>query len=445
MSIKIYKYCGSYYFSKNNVYSNFNLSDKVKPYYSSSWEAYKFASQYSTPTYQEDGDLKSNIKLGEEHFIDHFESWYGFTLQRLRSLHIDEGRGVKEEKKVYFKMVSDAIDQLDSFEKKLREDYKDRGIDINRFEKNIFNRVKELKDKYEGLINNYLRDIKKEEDSSPEGDLSGIMEEGMAMSRINIKNKLLKVAKAVSLVNVSKDYFSKQEKHEILSDIGDRVCEYLSKFHSEIIYKICTDSHHISVIDLNSKEKILRLYFNDYLILNKIYPLNSLKNVFPINSHEFFERYWKPIVNIVGFYHLEEKNKLIVPEIHKIPDIPYGRNDTVSMGCWDTKSKSYSVIELSFSEKEKNANWFFKSASTNAEDVSQDDLLGTTFIKCTDSSLKSIYGKIGVIVQVIEGGDTWYVDVEFIDDENKRIVRLSPEQIDISDSILELKDNGIKK
>lgn len=454
MSIKIYKQSNFYYFSKNNLNSNLELIGLVCPFYSKPWVAYRTASQFSVTDYEEDQDKKSEEEkvYGEDLVINAFSNWYNSVRQKSISFDTDERRGIQEEKKNYYKNINETIEQIDGFKEKLKKDYDDRGIEIGKYEKLVFDRLNELKIKFEDLIKKYYNDIKKEEDeqeiSDPMTDPMAPMDEDMGgetpdmeMPELDLGAESSVKKKIIKMASKCDDFLSKSEKKEFLCDIGDKVCEYLCRFHPEIIYKICPDNHHISIVDINSGEKILRLYFNDYLILNKIYPLNSLKEFFPINSHQFFERYWKPIVNIVGFYHLEEKNKLIVPQIHKIPDVPYDKNTVVEMGCWDTSKKEYSIMEVSFNENEKSTNWFFKSASINPKNVSKDDLLNENLIvKSIDPKLKSIYGKIGNIIQVIEHADTWYVDVNFLDGELNRVVRLSPEQIEISDGIIDLMD-----
>lgn len=431
MKIKIYKSKNQYHYSLEDGSTKKNS----KPYLNS-WSAYRGAIRcaQNNPLYNPNFDpmignyeestnkVNKNKIYSDEYIVNYYQQIYANIYKETRN--IDSWplkESILEEHKIGLgSKIDGVIKELETLLEKIEDEQKS---EINKLKSNF--------EKIKSQLNLKEKEVVEEDmDMLPMGDF----EDMGAIS--SAKNKMRKFAK------MGNADLSKKEKDELLEDIGDKVCEYLSKFHKDILFTIGHDHKHLSIIDALSREKILRLYFDEHLMLNRIYPLGSLKDIFPINSHEFYQRYFKPIVQIVGFLHLPEHNSLIVPDVYKLPNIPGGRNSVVELGCWDTKAKKYDVMELSFKDDGVSGNWFFKkpnivTASSNGRlmDLSKDELLsGDILVKCIDENLKTIYGKVGNIEQIIESGPELELDVNF----GRHIVRLRHDQLEVVDGLRNL-------
>lgn len=211
----------------------------------------------------------------------------------------------------------------------------------------------------------------------------------------------------------------------IMEGYAQMACKALQKRHPAAIYHISRDNS-ITFIDSSSKSDLLKIQMNDELNVNAIYPLGEILEIYPSHSKEFYQRYWKPIVESIGHYALSESNIIY----GKLPDIPEGKKD------FNVRSSSNKTI-LKFATNI----WELKAEpidaaqetaiqSKNPSEYTEDDFKEDTIVECIVPELKSIFGKKGVVVQVIPLQSHIELDVQFLD-KDRGIKRLTTDQIKI--------------
>lgn len=226
---------------------------------------------------------------------------------------------------------------------------------------------------------------------------------------------------------------------EMLDEYAERVCRCIEKHHPNAICKIDYDG---GVFNISSATEgsLLRVAVNDDLQLQDIEPYAGLSSAFPIHSLEFYQKYWKPIVERVGHCLSRDLGIMICPSKSTLPDIPNEFPYSVKVSGWSVKDQAERPFEVCFSGE--NPTWmlrsvdFIKEAATAKPKPSrfteEDFIRGQPRrVQCIDENLQSIYGKIGEVVQVIPLQDHIEVDVDF----GRLVVRLTESQIKLIDEI----------
>ena len=174
---------------------------------------------------------------------------------------------------------------------------------------------------------------------------------------------------------------------------------------------------------------------NDKLNVDKITPIGKVNESNPYHTVEFYQKYWKPIVDKIGHFYLDDSSLLILPNITPLPDAPKGDDRSVIKGL-NINNKKEGSVEITF--KGSSPSWFFKNAkTTKIEKISQNyvskytelDYTNAKAVKCIDPQLKSICGRTGSIKQIIPNEDFIEVDVDF--GRGIEIVRLTEKQLEI--------------
>jgi len=226
---------------------------------------------------------------------------------------------------------------------------------------------------------------------------------------------------------IQKQQLQPEEITEILEDYGYKACKSLKNFYTDLVFFRNNSNIVISNID---GQELIELKINNKLCVNNIIPSSHLKDIYPEFSIEFYQKFWRPIVEALGHFYIDDFDILISPTISRLPDAPKDPSDFVLDG-WDVDKKQKKSVLLSF--RGKKPIWLFDVAKTNktASAVSKytEQNYLRSIVKCTDRSLESIYGRSGVVIQVIPLTDMILLDVDF--GEGLENVRLSERQIQI--------------
>jgi hypothetical protein len=223
---------------------------------------------------------------------------------------------------------------------------------------------------------------------------------------------------------------------ELLYEYGVKACQAIQDYHPGAICHTeeSNDANDIIISEIKGEEycEILRLKINNKMNLYDIVSVGDLASIYPIYSSMFYQKYWKPIVERVGHICIIDNNTLILPEKSPLPDVP--KNDTsYRLSGFNVDNMGYNMITLSL----KNPIWFFeegnclKTAAVQSKYTEQDYL--NAFVKCIDSSLKTLFNRKGVVLQIIPLTDVILLDVDF--GRGLGNVRLSESQIEIVNEV----------
>lgn len=212
---------------------------------------------------------------------------------------------------------------------------------------------------------------------------------------------------------------------ELMEDYAQRICQVIQDKHPDVYYTLV--SSRIKIMN-DDNDCILEASVNPDLNIQNIIPCGSLRKIYPYHSDCFYQKYWKPIVEAVGHFVIGDPPVLVVPEATTLPDVPKDRESFCLKG-WDVKNQEEQSMEISFNKK----SWVInpsqaKTASLQPSQYTEQDYLEAV-IKCVDPKLESIYGRTGVVVQVIPHTDMIEIDVDF--GRGLGTIRLTEKQIAI--------------
>jgi hypothetical protein len=175
------------------------------------------------------------------------------------------------------------------------------------------------------------------------------------------------------------------------------------------------------------------------MLISHIASIGKLSKIHPSSSIEFYQKYWKPIVEAVRHYHFNENGNdclLVVEE--SLPDMPKCTPYNFDVKMYDIKNKKNTTASINFYDKNPSL-WIFDFSekknmreAQNTKNVSrytEQDYIENgkpAIFKCIDPSLKSIYLKTGTVVQVIPYNGHVEVDLDF----GHHTIRLTENQIE---------------
>lgn len=432
MKISIFKSDNRYSFSLNG-FSSFNHSNvlsRLSKDYDYPWQALRDAKwlfrekPYHLDVYSSVEDLSRPVRAdidAEDMLLNHYQKMRQEMSRKV--MGIDDN--TEEERQMTYLVLKSQVEDLLRIKENIKEDkYKHQVLDI-------INDYKKIVSKY---FSDFLReDLKKKEiedknatESFP--PLTTPLEEGEPSEpNLTLSMSLLDKKDCVN--------FSEKELDEIYDHYGCAICEAISKHHSDAIYKLEKDNGKIEIFSLDQHNPLLNVSIGKDLLLRNIYPSDNLMELFPSYSLEFYQRYWKPIVERVGHFIIEDLSTLILPRLSVLPDMP-NSSSSFDLKGWDPFDFSQKNICLNFDCD--SPIWLFSSSSKDNIKVSkiytEEDFLKEqpARVKCVDSKL-SLYNKIGEVVQVIpiNSGIGFELDVNF----GRKIVRLSQDQVEIVDAI----------
>ena len=427
MKLRLYKKNGKYAFSIDgfsSVHHHLLIPD-VSPTYKYAWQAYSTAKNiFEKKAYHVEAlcqkryaieDLSKPVRSEppvEELLVDHYKIMLSDMSRK--TMGIDDN-SIEEKDITYLVLKSQVEDLL-----RVKENIKDVKQKAE---------VEDLLDGYRKIAKKHFQDYlnrdkkkKAEEIQAPSPPEVPAMEEGQpAAPNMTMASNLLK-----------KTVLTEDESGELLEHYGERICSAISKHHPDAICKISAKDGIIKIIGLDSGKSLLQISMNDKFNINNITPMESLIESFPAYSSKFYQRYWKPIVESVGHFFLDELDSLILPEIGALPDMPNKSGDFDIRG-WNPRERKEIPLKVSF--KEKSPIWLIASGASKkvvktAEEYTEEDFLRDqpTRVRCIDQKL-SLFGKIGEVVQIvpISAGVGFELDINF----GRKVVRLSKNQVEI--------------
>ena len=217
-----------------------------------------------------------------------------------------------------------------------------------------------------------------------------------------------------------------------LENYAGAACEALQYKHPMVIYRILHNG--VLLVDADTRKALIRIGVNEKLNVNQIVSVGELSEVFPSSSPEFYQRYWKPIVEKIGHYSVDAAQSMIITAKDALPDIPK-HTGNFSVPCFD-KNWNKATVDLWF--KGIKTAWDFSNKLKKVAQVSkpnteytEDDFIhgDPKMVKCIDANLKTIFGKVGEVVALVPLDNHLELDIDFGND----IIRLTQKQIQIVD------------
>jgi len=219
-------------------------------------------------------------------------------------------------------------------------------------------------------------------------------------------------------------------KKELINFYGESGCKAIASKHSGAHYVLLGDDNDELLIFNEDNDPLIYLGVNDKMQISRISPMKKIRDIYPYHSVEFYQKYWKPIIEEIGHFYIEDVDTVILPSLGSLPDTPKG-SGSGSVRGWDSKSKNPKVVEVSF--KGDSPCWFINEASvektaSSSSKYTESDYLNS-IVKCTNPILESIYGRTGAVIQVIPNEDIVELDVDF--GRGIDVVRLTENDIEI--------------
>lgn len=228
---------------------------------------------------------------------------------------------------------------------------------------------------------------------------------------------------------------------ELLYSYGEKICKAIQRYHNGAICfidKNC-DGGDITIKEVKNNsnsekeyETIIKVKVNDKFNITNIMPFGKLCRIYPYHSVEFYQRYWKPIVDSIGHFYLDDFSVLLFASQCLLPDIPNENKSFVIKG-WNVDQDKEQKISISF--RGEKPIWIFepviknvnKTANVQSKYTEQDYF--NSIVKCIDRKLSSLYGRTGFVKQIIPLTDIIEMDIDF--GRGLGIVRLTENQIEI--------------
>jgi hypothetical protein len=428
MKLRLYKTENGYAFSIDGFSSihHCGLIPRIQPTYSQAWQALKAAKEiYRKKAYHIDAlrqkryaieDLSKPIIDSapvEELLLNHYKTMLEEMTYRVMGI---DDNAPDDKEMTYLVLVSQVSDLL-----RVKDMLKTNDMKVE---------VDKLIDKYRTIARKhfqvYLERDKREKEAADSNNQD--------VSNAQLPQEEVLPTEHNLTMASKKSVLSFQEMEELMEHYGNCICKAIAKHHPDVICKVSPKDGNIKLLGLDNGQELLNVTMNDRLNVDNIVPCSGLVEFSPAYSYKFYQRYWKPIVEAIGHFFLDDMDALILPEKSALPDMP-NDSENFDIRGWNTKELKEIPLNLSF--KEDVPIWILaegKKIIKTAREYTEEDFLRTqpTRVRCIDPKLK-LHGKIGEVVQVIpvNAGIGFEVDVNF----GRKIVRLSKEQVEIVDEI----------
>ena len=415
MKITIKKLDNGYGFNILNNKSVYSFNDLcarmplIKSSYQYAWEAQKDASNlFKNHNYHlrvlamEDMEDRVNVEVAAEDILtDH----YSRTLKNIKQRIFDlEGDKIEREK--IYQEIKMVITELRSAEKKLEDPKQKSQI------KQLLIAFQRMKQKH------FLPEMQKDKNKE-----TSIPPPPLAKPKEASSNYFKKTSCKFDIAYID----------ELLEDYAQKACKAIERKHNDFTYDTTTGDIVIKDIDGNP---MLEVRVNKTLTVSGIVPVGKLAETFPIHSVEFYQKYWKPIVESVGHFCFSRPSIVIKADYDTLPDVPKSEQ-TFTIDGWNYEEDKEDSINLSF--KGEKLSWFFEISKQKTAKSTQiiktaqtkhneEDYLNA-IVKCIDPNLKSIYNRTGEVIQVIPHTDIVEIDINF--GRGLGVVRLTEDQIEI--------------
>jgi hypothetical protein len=422
------------------------LTSSVNQVYSNAWEACrdgrKFVNSnplmilaensYSSENEISFKDISTRENMKEEDFIR--ESYMGI-LEGL-SKKIKEARG--EEKDVVHQSLTSFIYEIGLLYENKESEGKHESAKV----------LAKLMEKYKNLLNKEFDGAMADIDISqlqnmlnPQEDEGGGGLPGLASSQKRIVIAEGKVLEKFIDANVAR---------ELVEDYACSICEAIQDFH-QVTYDFETGSEHyyINIYDLCEEEQelILVARVNRHLLIDNIIPCGKLNKMYPLHSYTFYQRYFKPVIEKVGHYFVEDFDSVLITKPLSLPDVPKDESD-YDMEGFDLLNNDYKTVSVCF--KGKPMTWVFNEGKgskikTASSRYTEQDYAGA-LIQCVDKNQPSLFGEIGEVIQVIPQDEIIEIDVKFInllDTDKVQVSKEEKDDIDVSGLIVRLTESQV--
>jgi len=454
--IKIYKLDGKYCFTVNKFSSihHSRLTKIAESSYRYAWEAYDTARKIATKhSYHLEvlekfalEDLTKPVVedvSAEARFADHYEEIYDGLVDTAVGMEEDD----KLQKKVNYFEAKAVLQEILFVLDKQKED--ELGEEEDKEESSV--RLNSLVKKIKSLVHKYYKeDLEKDKKNSeeqgnalpgpeegmedpmgmgdPMGDPMGGMDAGMG------GDMGMPMASAKSLIKVASRHSDIDDEcyDELVEEYGRRACRAIERKHPDAICKVRKGGLTIVDISEGSVRPILYIEVGDDLFVESISPGDGIRSIYPYNSVEFYQAYWKPIVESIGHCSIGS-NKLVLNVSGK--SLPDKNQSEMRYDAINKDSKEIEPYTVSF--RGRKPSWFvepFPISKTAASENTRDEYFANgkgAIVVCTDPTLPSYYKRTGHVVQVIPFGSDLEVDINF----GNHICRMVESQFDIIDGL----------
>jgi hypothetical protein len=476
--IKIYQLNNGYYSFLVDEFSSlhhFIFTSDIKSMYKYAWNAYKDAKKTATKypnlskiastikisemEYEQDvneyGDLVITNSSADNMLYAHYDKLYDALEQRAQGIPKDDHDQAiiaYNEIKNIVSAILKVKDQLEQDKDKNKDNDNNGKIDINEsrsFFDKILHKFSRLTKKY---FNAQLeKDIKKMEEAekekeaipeAPQEGLGGPEEAGgpeVSKSMSSVPEQPAQAPAGPPAIANRRALIKTASLNDIDNKISvsikefycDRICNALKAKHNGII----AISGNRKIVIKDNDEDILDIHLGNNLLISHIGSVGKLSKIYPESSIEFYQRYWKPIVEAVKHHYFSAEDKLLIVE-DSLPDLPKEMPYNYNIKMYDIKNKINTTASINFCNKSPSL-WIFDfSAKENireAKSVSkytEQDYIQNgkpAVVMCTDPNLKSVYRKTGQVIQVIPYDGHVEVDVDF----GHHTIRLTENQLEI--------------
>lgn len=439
-----------YSFAVDNFLSvaHATLCPYIKKYYQYPWQAYMDGSELIRKrsyhidaiknkkyAYEDYKDLKVTDVSAETMLSSHYKELLSMLQDKAEGSSGEKNDEAKTSYEEIKQIVNEILRIIEEFNKDEKGDTEKEGVAAKEL-RAVISKLSSLVHKH---FPSYLQeDIQKMREStgdqgveSPEGteqqQLPAMPVNPLAQPTAN-HDAFIRISR-----NISND-LDEKEMQELLLSYAKKICGVLSYKHPEVI-----PSFDNNKIVFSDKDPILVVTINDHHFINNIVPCGNVSEIYPIYSLSFYQRYWKPIVEEIKQFYVDELKCVIFSATSSLPDMPKEVPYSDTVEGWDANSGSPVDIEVVFDGDPPS--WMFrrsknsklrvtKKASTTPSKYTEQDYIQNgkpALVVCTDAKLESIYQKTGHVVQVIPLDTHVEVDIDF----GNHIVRLEENQIEI--------------
>ena len=424
MKLRIYSHNNRFCFAIDGFSSmhHYFLSPSVKSSYASAWEANRdarkllgvHAEAMKEKRYAFE-DMSKPVVMdasADEMMTNHYKEIA--NILRQRSIGQEDE---PDERKIMYEEIKAVVSEIMTVDDALEDEKQKSELKV------ILNQFRELvQDKYKDLLDKDKKEKEEAEAPDPAMVPDGLGPDGMPPDPMMPDGGIPPMP-----LTASKNDFpciEKDVREEMMDEYGGYICKAVQKHHPNCIYKINGD-----IIDICDTTPILSVEVNENLNVDNIMPCGKLREVYPLKSARFYQRYWKPIVESVGHVLLKDEGVLLASAKISLPDMPNNNKDCNLTG-WDVNEDKEVDITLSFVGD--NLSWIFKKGleKTAASKFTQEEILSNqpARVRCIDEQLSSIYGKYGEVVEIIPFDSHAEYDINF----GRKIVRLTEDQFELS-------------
>ena len=424
MKLSIYKINKHYGFSIGKFASNKNSNYfNIKPIYSYPFEACHQARSLIRNNKNEleyfnkhAEDLTREVYVEqdpEDMLMEHYKTLLKEMTQTV--LGIDDEP--EDDKKITYEILKSQVSDL----MRLEEQVPDKKPEITK----LLNGYRKIAQKH---FHSYLQKEKQEKDAVavPTEDINvpempQDMDSEIPFAPTDINNPT--IANIKKELRISSKMDIKDIEEEICDHYGFKVCNCLKDSHPNVIYKV--DNKNINLIDGN--KKILTICLNDDLICDNIFAQDEVNEMFPSFSTKFYQKYFKPVVEAIGHFYLEEQGSILLPDKKCLPNIS-DKESELDVISFNLKNKDECPVKLCVNKTAYGNSWKIVKSDKIQRELTEEELLRNqpALVKCIDKSL-DLFGKTGEVVQIVSLEGDFEVDVNF----GRKIVRLTKSQIEL--------------